>query len=694
MTHQFDLEFRPEQSPAMFDREWLLTNGEGSFAMGTVPGINARRYHGLLVAATHPPVGRIMAVNQFFERLVFCDPAAPGGEGDQVLEFSAFHFRDPSGGDHYSPRGDIRLVQFQKGLEVRWLYRWGPIEFERTLSLAWKRPAATVRYRVAGLEDDHRNARLFVSPMLTLRDFHGIRRHWTNPGFSVADDGDLVAVRGDQRQVFFRAPDSRFVRSDEWWYDVFYRIEEERGGDAREDLFLPGWFEWDIAGEEAGVAIHFGIHAQDVCDEHDLEPRRRSLTPMIEALDRVPISGNRILSDAQRRQLAIASDDFVVDRTIRGQKLSTILAGYPWFADWGRDTFISLPGLLLETGRMEEALKTLLAFSHAIRRGLVPNRFDDYDDQRAHYNTVDGSLWFVIAAMRYMEAGGDEKAWRSELAESCKTVLLAYLRGTDGPIGADEDGLIVAGNAGTQLTWMDAKCNGRIFTPRHGKAVEINALWYHALVGMARHTEELDWKGAAMFRDLAAKVAESFVRVFWNERRGCLNDTVYRDDQGRWRIDESLRPNQIFAAAFEDSPLSLEMRKDIVEMVGDHLLTPLGLRTLPVDDTRYHAHYAGDGYQRDEAYHQGTIWPWLIGPYAEAVLRCGGFDAASRAEAFEAISGLLSFMEGRGVGQMHEIHEAAPPHRPVGCPAQAWSVAEVIRVARLIELSARAGSRG
>lgn len=685
-THSFDLQPKPSDAPAMLEREWILTNGAGSFAMGTLPGVNTRRYHGLLVAATHPPVGRILAVNQLFERLVLSDPAHP--EMDQTLEFTAFHFRDPSGYDHFSPRGDFRLVKFEKGLDVRWTYRWGDVVFQRTLSLAWKQAAATVSYRITGLKSQDLQPRLFVSPMVSLRDFHHICKRYYQPLMEVSHEDNLVAIRSDQRHVFLHAPGSTFTQSEEWWYDIFYQIEQERGSDCREDLFMPGWFEWN-AGDQDQLdgSISFGITPDLARTHHTSEARRVALTPMFEHLDASPVRERRIMDTALRRQLVIAADDFVVDRTIRGKKLSTILAGYPWFADWGRDTFIALPGLLLETGRYEEAAKTLLTFSHAMRRGLVPNRFDDYDDQRAHYNTVDGSLWFVISALRYLDRSGDRDLWKQELAPACGRVLDSYLHGTDGPIQADDDGLIMAGNHATQLTWMDAKCNNVIFTPRFGKAVEINALWYQALVGMARQMEEIDWNASVLYRDLASKVVESFIRVFWNQEAGYLHDTVWRDDHGHWHADLSLRPNQIFAAAFEDSPLPREMRLAVTQKVRDKLLTPVGLRTLPTDDSRYHGHYFGDGYQRDEAYHQGVVWPWLIGGYAEAVLRAGEFSKQSREEAIDAISGLLEFMDDQGIGQLHEIHEGNLPHRPVGCPAQAWSVAEVLRIARLIELA-------
>jgi len=388
---------------------------------------------------------------------------------------------------------------------------------------------------------------------------------------------------------------------------------------------------------------------------------------------------------ALHRALAIASDDFVVDRTVKGRSLSTILAGYPWFADWGRDTFIALPGLLIETGRFEEARGTLQVFAESIKDGLVPNRFDDYDDNAAHYNTVDASLWFVHAALRYVEVSGDRDSWNGWLSAACLNIMDSYIKGTGFDIRMAGDGLITAGNRSTQLTWMDAATGGVVFTPRHGKAVEINALWYAALTGLSTALKTDNKRIADHYDKLAARVKRSFAKTFWNEQLGCLADCVWTDEQGVDHRDDSIRPNQIFAVSLPDSPIPQTLQKQVLAAVKEKLLTPKGLRTLPQNHSAYHGRYTGNQFIRDEAYHQGTVWAWLIGPYVEGVLRAGRFSDAAKREAMDALKPLLDEMMNEGLGQLHEIYEAESPHRAVGAVAQAWSVSEVLRVWRMIE---------
>ena len=687
-THELSVEADAFGGPALADREWLLTNGTGAFAMGTAAGVNARRYHGLLIAATHPPVGRILAINQMFERLALRPAGSaaamengPESEAARVLEFTTCHFRDGAGQDVFSPRGFAHQVQFRRGLTVTWTYHAEGIEFARTLRLHWKEQAITLSYRIRGLAAAGLEATLYLSPMMTLRDFHGTtRRQWTPP-YIIRGDQDTATVAQGKVAVTLRCGGARFARSDEWWYNLFYRCEEERGADAREDYFLPGWFESSLgAKDEAEVMFTAVLGKHPVAPATGPDPRRAHLEPIVEHLNTPSGTGREMLAPPVRRQMAIATDDFIVDRTIAGQKLSTIIAGYPWFADWGRDTFIALPGLLLETGRYEEARATLQTFARALRNGLVPNRFDDYDDSAAHYNTVDASLWFIHAAMRYVQTSGDTESWNDWLAEACGRIITAYSKGTENNIRACEDGLIAAGDAGTQLTWMDAKTHGVIFTPRFGKPVEINALWYHALRGMGRMMAPNDAAAAERYNRMAAQVAESFVPCFWNEHLGFLNDTVCPDEAGHWRPDGSLRPNQIFAAALPDSPLPDDLRRKVVEVVGHRLLTPFGLRTLPVDDHRYHGKYLGDQFHRDKAYHQGTVWPWLFGIYTDAALFCAeNIGEKSREIEKMLLTMLEKHLYNEGTGFVSEVFDGENPAAGKGAFAQAWSSAEIIR---------------
>ena len=359
-----------------------------------------------------------------------------------------------------------------------------------------------------------------------------------------------------------------------------------------------------------------------------------------------------------------AANDFVVlRRAPDGSDGTSIIAGYPWFGDWGRDTMISLPGLLFTPGRFQQARQVLSVFASYVSEGMIPNVFDDYTNE-PHYNTVDASLWFIHAAFEYRRLSNDEHTFNSTLLPACRAILEGYRKGTRFHIGMDEsDCLVTQGDATTQLTWMDAKYDGVVFTPRHGKAVEINALWYHALLLMGEV-------------ELARKAAESFRRAFWISPFRGLRDVVDGP-----RRDTSIRPNQIFAVSLPHSPLNDDQQRAVVEVVRRELLTPMGLRTLSASDPRYRGAYRGPQRLRDEAYHNGTVWPWLIGPFLDAYLRVNQRSPAAQEQARQWLRPLIGQMDEYCIGQIHEICEGDAPHRPVGCFAQAWSVAEVLRLA-------------
>ncbi|MEM7626611.1 MAG: amylo-alpha-1,6-glucosidase [Planctomycetota bacterium] len=667
---------------ALLEREWLLTNGTGAYSMGTALGCNTRRYHGLFIAATHPPVGRVVALNQTIDQLVLQKPGTGGDDVDgptQTVELSSALFPTDAGLTH-APRGHEHLTGFAKGLAARWAYVWGGVTVSRALVLHDREQAVTLRYTVEGLNEKHGEASLSIAPLLTLRDFHGLLRRDAPPSFDLAveaDDTRLTVERGPVA-VTLSCPAGRFEVECDWWFDAAYPRETYRGQGDREDYFTPGRFmvPLDTAANEFTLTVALG--------EEPAEP-----IAGVPTKERVDGAAKRLPGDdRQRRVLAAAADDFVVGRTIRGEKLSTIIAGYPWFADWGRDTFIALPGLLLTTGRYGEARDVLKVFAGAIRHGLVPNRFDDYDDAVAHYNTVDASLWYVQAGLEYVKACGDRPGW---LLEAMSEIVAAYIAGTEAeghdgrpvPIGMDRDGLITAGDEHSQLTWMDAACGGEVFTPRPGKCVEINALWYNALVGLSEllETTDADADAAQHHTKLAAKVKRSFAKAFWSAEWDRLIDHVTPSGN----TDPSLRSNMVFACSLPHSPLPATKRRLVLAAIRDHLLTPVGLRTLPPDDPAYHPRYGGPQFERDEAYHQGTVWPWLLGPYAEGVLRAGKFSKKSKTEAAAVLQPLLDRLTGEGLGQLHEIHDAELPHALRGCIAQAWSVAELVRVLGLIK---------
>jgi hypothetical protein len=445
------------------------------------------------------------------------------------------------------------------------------------------------------------------------------------------------------------------------------------------------------------VTFKYDLRAGDVVAECSRQlmplvepmPTRPATSPLAELARRgyLDASGSKIDGELTRpmnepevepdawndavRKLLLAANDFIVKRrNPDGRDGTSIIAGYPWFADWGRDTFISLPGLLLTTRRFAQARQVLTVFGKYVSEGMIPNRFDDYTNQ-PHYNTVDASLWYIHAAFEYFRLSNDAATFEGELLPACKQIIAGYKRGTRFGIRMDErDGLITQGDPHTQLTWMDAKHGDVAFTPREGKPVEINALWYHALVLLGEH-------------DLAARVAASFTRVFWiNPFRG-LADVVRMDGEQ----DKALRPNQIFAVSLPNSPLNREQQQAVVEVVRRELLTPYGLRTLSRDDPNYHARYLGPPEERDNVYHNGIVWPWLIGGFLEAYLKVNDRSPDAVDQLRQWLQPLIDFLDGgMCVGQLPEIFEAESPQEPVGCCAQAWSVAEVLRMAVEVEM--------
>lgn len=733
--------------------EWLLTNGTGGFSMGTAAAANTRRYHGLLIAATNPPVGRVVLLNQMLETLTLRSDSGRAGVGGagigragvppasrrsresefhkelnsaapkpvnsgetgalpvnlNKIEFATCLFQDENSQRIYAPQGYKLLDSFQRGLNITWVYKHGAITFTRRLYLHFRQQAATLHYQIEGLPSDLQSAQLELSPMITLRDFHALT-HCGQSGdlaWNSRHNNILLATRGDLSATFYCPAAQELQAKDQWWYNAQYPIDARRGQEDREDYFVPASFICPLETTKNGraeVSFTVALGEEPAEPQADTAQRDKHLEPITSAIESVIQASvgraSRPSSSFPALCLAIAADDFIVQRPVKNKTLSTIIAGYPWFADWGRDTFIAMRGLLLTTGRFKEAKQVLRAFAGSIQDGLVPNRFDDYNSNQAYYNTVDGSLLFIQAALDYYQKSDDEKSWKSWLAPACISIIDSYIQGTQAgekikaPIKMDDDGLISAGSASTQLTWMDAASDGKPFTPRHGKAVEINALWHSALVSLSQQLPDNSADKKQRYGEIAARAKKSFGKLFWDEQKGYLADHIWCDENGL-HYDWSLRPNQIFAAAVKHSPLSLQHQKKVIAAVRQNLLTPVGLKTLPANDPNYHGSYAGNQYQRDSAYHQGTIWPWLIGPYGEAVLRVGKFSDATQKQATKAIEPLLAMLTDEksiapgAIGQLSEIHEANSPHRAVGCPAQAWSVGELLRVTELINHNPR-----
>jgi len=628
--------------------EWLETNGTGGYAMGTVSGTNTRRYHGLLVAALRPPVERSVILSKLEEELEM-DGAA--------VELGANQY---PGAVH--PQGFQHLVEFDSIPSPQWRYEAAGNHVEKRLFMVAGEQTVVVQYRAS------RPCRLHVRPFLAFRDYHSLT--YANPTL----DGGVRRERPATLRIrpYAALPELRFHHSGGefhaegcWYCNLEYLEELDRGLEFREDLYCPGVLSFDL-GPEQPVYIVATLEdgEYDGARVAELERARRAAAPA----DRTPVA-----------RLDAAAEQFCVRRA---DGLPTVIAGYPWFTDWGRDTMIALPGLFLARGRVEEARQVISGFLEHLDGGLIPNRFPDRAE-RPEYNTVDATLWMFVAAQAYRAAGGDAAFLRDVFYPAGREIIACHCAGTHHDIRMDpRDGLLSAGSGAAQLTWMDAKVGDWVVTPRHGKPVEINALWLHALRRMAEWAAEFgDRDGAREYARLAHQAEGSFERAFWNPERQCLYDVLTPSGP-----DASLRPNQILAVSLPSPPLPPARQKAVVRTVQEHLLTPYGLRTLAPGDAAYRGRYGGNPVERDGAYHQGTVWPWLLGPFVSAYLQAFGRTPENAAYCRGLLEPLLVDLDRGCLGSLNEIYDGDAPHGPQGAPAQAWSVAELLRVLRF-ELS-------
>ena len=649
-------------------REWLLTNGTGGFASGTVIGCPTRRYHGLLIAARRPPLERVVCLSSILERVVI---------GDETVELANYEFNQG-----FHPHGYAWLTGFDRAVEpprpwVQWTYGVGDARIVKRVMLEQDQPVVRVRYDVTA--PNGTQVEIGLLPYFALRDFHALRRKSAGEPIEVHGNGSAFRVADRQDPAsgvsVFQTADSiplRYEPRPDWWFNFRYREEAARGQDCGEDLFTPGW----LRGVGVGA---FTLEVAAVVGDRSIADAKQSLSAHSAVARQKPAdqpSENGLRIGELRR----AADQFVVRRDVSGgRRLATVLAGYPWFGDWGRDALIALPGLLLSNERFADAREVLLTFGSAEQDGLIPNRFSDYGSG-CDYNSVDASLWFIHAADAYVHATDDVETWRNSLAPVCENIVERFLAGTRFNIHAGGDRLLRCGDATTQLTWMDAKFGDTVFTPRYGMPVEINALWYHGLCILAERAA--DAARAEHYHSLADAARAHFVERFWNAKGDCLYDCVHDHSN-----DPSIRPNQIFAVSLPHSPLDRDRQRAVVDCVTRHLLTPMGLRTLAASDPAYCGRYQGDGYARDAAYHQGTVWAWPIGAYVEAYLRVNDFSDTARAHGRHCLEPLIDHLDQAGLGSISEIFDGDPPHTPRGCIAQAWSVAEVLRAAMLIQSS-------
>ena len=645
------------------EREWLETDGHGGFASGTVAGVRTRRYHALLLVATTPPTGRMVLVNGF--------DAWVTTQGGTFAISSQRYVPDVT-----HPDGLRRIASFEPDPWPRWTFELEDgTMIEQEIFIPRGASAVIITWR---LPTPSSGVTLAVRPLLSGRDHHAL--HHENPAFSF--DAAVSDERVEWRPYrgvpgIVARSNAAYTHHPEWYRNFQYDAERERGLDFTEDLASPGTFTWDLSSDEAvwilasaGDSGNAGaVEDADDADNADDRPRTHESAAGTVRRWRTAELSRRYASS----RLVRSASAYTVKRG--GGK--TIIAGYPWFTDWGRDTFIAMRGLCLATGRLDDARDILLQWAGMVSAGMLPNRFPDASES-PEYNSVDASLWFTVAVHDFLEAGKARgrpvtSADRAALRVAIDAILDGYMQGTRYGIRCDADGLLAAGAPSVQLTWMDAMTGDRVVTPRIGKPVEVQALWLTALrIGSAFSERRLSALRAG---------SRAFQLRFWNEVDGHLYDVIDADHHAG-AVDASFRPNQILAVGGLPFPLLTGARaRRVVDAVEARLLTPMGLRTLAPDDPSYVPHYQGSVRERDAAYHQGTAWPWLIGPFVEAWVRVRGGTTAAKREARERfLAPLLQQLDDAGLGHISEIADGDPPFTPRGCPFQAWSVGEALRL--------------
>ena len=656
-----------DHTAAELDREWIITNGLGGYASGTIAGLNTRRFHGWLVAALPAPHGRMMMLNQIDETLQI---------EDRVYSLTAENLSRATHDDIVSPF--LQSFHLENGLPI-FTYESDEFTLEKRVTMVHRQNTTYITYRLA----KGKSARLELRPGIDVRPHEGsvAGPNHADYRFSAVARGYELWVASDIPELHFAwlGATASFQLALEEFNELRYRIEQSRGYDWRGNLWSPGCFSAQLS---EGQCVSLVASSEDWTHVTALSPE--------EAFDSETERRRRLLRTAPEQarsgiaaELVLAADQFLISPVGRvkdavqacsiGEEVRTVIAGYHWFTDWGRDTMISLEGLTLSTGRVLEAQYILRSFAKYVHRGLIPNMFPE-GKTSGLYHTADASLWFFHAADRYYRATEDIETLEVLLPKLTE-IIEWHCNGTDFGIGIDpDDGLLHQGAEGYQLTWMDAKVDDWVVTPRRGKAVEINALWYNALCVAAGWSEMVGDKARANhLSDLAARTYASFNEKFWSADLGYCYDVVDKSDGGN---DPSLRPNQILSISLPHPVLAEDKWHPVLTIVREQLLTPMGLRSLAPNDPNYKERYDGDLRARDAAYHQGTVWAWLIGPFLDAWLRANPDDLATARSLLAAFDSELSEA---GIGTISEIFDAEPPFTPRGCIAQAWSVAEVLR---------------
>jgi len=649
-------------------REWLITNGLGGYASGTLAGITTRRYHGLLVAALDPPVERTVLVGGLIEWASYAGQRYALSTNEYGTGFIDQH-------------GYRNLQSFAlEGALPIWQFVLGGALVEKRAWMAYGANATYMSYRVlrgSGAVD------LELIPLVTYRDFHALKsgRDWY-PHTEPVPHGILVQSFVGAHPFWLLADRGSFTPNGAWYWDFYYREERARGLDDHADLYAVGTL---------SVRLHVGESVTLLLTtDGDAQPDGTGTLAQAQSRQR-DLLGRAQAESAHPavQQLVLAADQFIVQRRLPATSTQsgpadpqpteggrTVIAGYHWFNDWGRDTMIALPGLTLATGRPQDAADILRTFARYVADGLLPNNFPDRAGAIPGYNTVDATLWYAHAIRAYHAATGDTTLV-ADLLPVLRAIADRHIAGTHYGIGVDPaDGLLRAGEQGVQLTWMDAKIGDWVVTPRIGKPVEINALWYNLLHTLADFLSAHGDPAATSYRDMAERVRQSFRLRFIHPQYGYLADVV----DGPAGDDWTVRPNQIFAIALPRPLLDGSMAQRVLDSVTNSLYTSFGLRSLTPADQAYHGDYAGDSFQRDSGYHQGPVWSWLIGAYVEAYMHMYGHQAAGA-----LLEPFADHLSDACLGSVSEIFAGDPPHAPRGCIAQAWGVAELLRVWRLVQ---------
>jgi len=635
-------------------REWLVTNGIGGYALGTIAGTLTRRYHGLLVAALKPPLGRTLMLAKLDDTVLY---------GDRFYPLHTNRWADGTIGPH----GYRHIEQFSlDGTVPTWRYACADALLEKRI---WMQPGANTTYIYYHLVRATQPLMLTMKAMVNYRDYHSnTRAQGWRMTIVPAAQGVYVSAFPEATQLYLTSDRAEATDSHDWYYGFELTAERDRGLEDKDDHLHAVTFQATLQPGEAVTLVASTERRLELDGETALKLRRTHDHKLL-GLWR----SNRLV-DAQTispftNRLVLAADQFIVNRsTAEEPHGKTIIAGYPWFSDWGRDTMISLPGLTLATGRPDVARSILRTYARRVDQGMIPNRFPDAGEV-PEYNTVDATLWFFEAVRAYYGITEDEDLIE-ELFPVLADIVDWHCRGTRYNIHLDPaDGLLYAGEAGVQLTWMDAKVEDWVVTPRTGKPVEVNALWYNALRTMGKLARQIG-KPHQEYDAIADRALARFTR-FWNPAVGYCYDVLDGPDGD----DSILRPNQIFAVSLPESPLTTAQQRSVVDTCGRSLLTSHGLRSLDPDHSQYKGQYGGNQRQRDGAYHQGTVWGWLLGPFVLAHLRVYGNPAKSR----EFLEPMANHLFTHGIGSLGEIFDGDPPMAPRGCIAQAWTVAEVLR---------------